>query len=200
VGTAAGGQVEDRRERLVKAAIELFSERPYDEVSVQEIAAKAGAAIGLVYYHFTDKQGLYVAGLEQLAEELRLEVREATSDPRHSSALDRLLAGLKAQLEFVEGHPTIFRDLNSVLSQPQIQALIERERGERLELASQALPAEMKRTDAVEATLEGWLHFVDGVQIAWLQDPKLTAEQVCELCCRVLFASAKAAADFKPKP
>lgn len=197
MGTTADGKLADRRERLIETAIRLFSERTYEEVSVQELAAKADVAAGLLYYHFTDKHGLYVAGLERLAGQLRSDVKAATDDPSHSSPLERLLAGLKAQLEFFEAHPTILRDLSSLVSEPKIKKIVDRQRRERLKLATAALPKGVESSKTVRATIEGWLHFVDGVQIAWLQDRKLTAEQVCELCCHVLMASVKSAAKFE---
>lgn len=165
---------------------------------MQEIAAAADVATGLLYYHFTDKQGLFAAGLELLAEQLRARVKAATSDPSCSSPLDRLLAGLEAQLEFLQEHPTLYNELNGNASRPRVKAIIERDQRERRELASQALPKDIKRTAAVDATLEGWLHFVEGVEIAWVQQGrKLPLEQVCDLCCQVLFASVRAAAKLK---
>lgn len=193
------GKAEDRRERLVDSAVRLFSKRPYEEVSVQDIAADAGVAIGLLYYHFADKQGLYVAGLERLAGEMRTRVKAASQDPAHESALERLMAGLKAQLEFVEEHPTIFRDLGSLAAHPQIDGVIEREREERLKLAVAALPKGVKTARPAMATVEGWLHFVDGVQVTWLSHRTLTAEEVCELSCHVLFASVQSAIEFDKK-
>lgn len=164
---------------------------------MQDIAAAADVATGLLYYHFTDKQGLFAAGLELLAEQLRARVRAATSDPACSSALDRLLAGLEAQLEFLQEHPTLYNELNGNASRPRVKAIVERDRRERLELVVQALPEDVERTAAVDATLEGWLHFVEGVEIAWLKDRKLTVEQVCRLCCEILFASVRTAAKLK---
>jgi AcrR family transcriptional regulator len=197
VGTATNEKLADRRERLIATAIRLFSERSYEEVSVQEIAASADVAAGLLYYHFTDKQGLYAAGLERLAHQLRGDVKAATDDPSHSSPLERLLAGLKAQLEFVQRHPTVLRDLNGLAPEPKVRKIVDRQWRERLELATAALPEGVESTKTVRATIEGWLHFVDGIQIAWLKDRNLTAEQLCELCCHVLMASVSSAAKFE---
>lgn len=153
-------------------------------------------AIGLLYYHFTDKRGLYAAGLETLAEQMRASIRHAVADPAQSSPLEHLLASLKAELEFVEKHPTIYHELNGNASLPKIKSIIDRNHEERLELVRKALPHDVRMTAAVKATIEGWLHFVEGVEIAWLQKRKLTAEQICKLCCHVLFASVRAAGEF----
>jgi AcrR family transcriptional regulator len=50
---------EERRARLVEAAIEAFSERPYVEASLSKIAERARIPKGSFYQYFTDKLDLY---------------------------------------------------------------------------------------------------------------------------------------------
>ncbi len=49
---------DDKRARLLEAALELFETRGYDAVAVPEIARKAGVATGTLYLYFKDKQAL----------------------------------------------------------------------------------------------------------------------------------------------
>ncbi|HEX2592920.1 MAG TPA: TetR/AcrR family transcriptional regulator [Rhizomicrobium sp.] len=49
---------DDKRARLLAAALELFESRGFDGVSVPEIAAKAGVAVGTVYRYFETKEAL----------------------------------------------------------------------------------------------------------------------------------------------
>jgi AcrR family transcriptional regulator len=49
------------RERLMQAAFELFSERGYADVPIHEIAEAAGMTRSAPYYHFRNKEDLYVA-------------------------------------------------------------------------------------------------------------------------------------------
>jgi AcrR family transcriptional regulator len=49
---------DDKRDRLLTAALELFVARGFDGVSVPEIAAKAGVAVGTVYRYFETKEAL----------------------------------------------------------------------------------------------------------------------------------------------
>jgi AcrR family transcriptional regulator len=51
-------KAEDKRTRLLDAALELFETRGYDAVAVPEIARKAGVATGTVYLYFKDKDAL----------------------------------------------------------------------------------------------------------------------------------------------
>lgn len=50
---------EERRARLVEAAIEEFSERPYVEASLSKIAVRAKIPKGSFYQYFEDKLDLY---------------------------------------------------------------------------------------------------------------------------------------------
>lgn len=49
------------RQRIVDAALELFTERGYEQTTMRDIAAHAGVAVGNVYYYFDSKQHLVVA-------------------------------------------------------------------------------------------------------------------------------------------
>jgi AcrR family transcriptional regulator len=51
-------QKDDKRDRLLSAALELFETRGFDAVTVPEIAAKAGVAVGTVYRYFATKEAL----------------------------------------------------------------------------------------------------------------------------------------------
>lgn len=55
------------RQALIAAASELFAERGPDDVSVRELAARAGVNHGLVHRHFGSKDGLLQATMQQLA-------------------------------------------------------------------------------------------------------------------------------------
>src|SRR5256885_1851203 len=49
-------QADLTRERLVRAALELFTAHGYHETTTPQIAKKAGVAEGAIYRHFTSKQ------------------------------------------------------------------------------------------------------------------------------------------------
>ena len=51
---------------MLDAANDLFAERGYDEVSVEDIARSAGVTRGLVHHYFGGRTEVYVALLERL--------------------------------------------------------------------------------------------------------------------------------------
>jgi AcrR family transcriptional regulator len=58
------------RDRIVAAAIDLFSERSYDGASTRDIAARADVTQPLVNYHFQSKEELWRAGVDSLFDRL----------------------------------------------------------------------------------------------------------------------------------
>jgi AcrR family transcriptional regulator len=52
------------RERLLKAAIRLFTQKGYAATSVREIVEAAGVTKPVLYYYFNSKEGLYLAALQ----------------------------------------------------------------------------------------------------------------------------------------
>ena len=82
----------DGRERLVKAALELFSERGYDETTVAEIAERAGLTRSTFFRYFPDKRDVLMAGQQTLS---RLLAEGITEAPGDASPLEAVAAGLK---------------------------------------------------------------------------------------------------------
>src|SRR2546427_11992467 len=62
---AARAEQRDGREALLEAALEVFAERGYRDSSVDEIAERAGYSKGAVYWHFSSKDDLFFALLEE---------------------------------------------------------------------------------------------------------------------------------------
>ncbi|MFZ6991886.1 TetR/AcrR family transcriptional regulator [Curtobacterium sp. RRHDQ66] len=80
------------RERLVLAAVDLFSEQGYDETTVTQIAERAGVTKSTFFRHFPDKRELLVAGQETLSRLLASGIAEAPAD---ATPLDAVAAGLQ---------------------------------------------------------------------------------------------------------
>lgn len=55
----------ERRERILDAAAEQFSDRGYDGASINRIIEEAGISKGALYYYFDDKEDLFATVMEQ---------------------------------------------------------------------------------------------------------------------------------------
>ena len=80
------------RERLVLAAVDLFTEQGYDATTVAQIAERAGVTKSTFFRHFPDKRELLVAGQETLSALLVEGIAEAPAD---ASPLEAVAAGLE---------------------------------------------------------------------------------------------------------
>ena len=96
-------------EALLQAAEELFRKRPMAEVTVEEIAATAGVAVGSVYNHFGSKAGLHAALIERALDTDR-HYMDLAYVPGHSP-VDQLYAASEEYLAFYLANPEYFRML-----------------------------------------------------------------------------------------
>ncbi len=81
----------DTRERLLRAAAELFASQGYDAVSVDEVAAAADRSSGALYAHFGSKHGLLKALLESWQETTSAVVQaEFAVAPDHAARMAAL--------------------------------------------------------------------------------------------------------------
>lgn len=63
-------KIPDVREKILKSAQRLFNQHTYEEVDMRLIARNAGVSVGTVYYHFTDKTGIFVSAFEKSLDKL----------------------------------------------------------------------------------------------------------------------------------
>lgn len=96
--------VDERRDELISAALELFSDRPPEDISIDDVADAAGASRALVYHYFGGKQELYVAALHSAAKQLD----DLLRPPAEGKPLERLAVSLNRYFDFVEDHAAGF--------------------------------------------------------------------------------------------
>ncbi|WP_103351998.1 TetR/AcrR family transcriptional regulator [Amycolatopsis sp. CA-128772] len=85
------------RERLLDAALELFGEHGYDNVTVAEIAERAGLTKRTFFRHFPDKREVLFAGQELLSRILADAVTAAPASATPAEAVGSALAAAAAE-------------------------------------------------------------------------------------------------------
>ncbi|MDH6124531.1 TetR/AcrR family transcriptional regulator [Kitasatospora sp. GP82] len=93
---------ESRREELLTAAVRLFHERGFDNVSTDQLGAAVGIAGPSVYKHFDTKAELLAAALVRSRERLWHEVEGAIAGG--GAPPEALAAGLRAYVDFALRH------------------------------------------------------------------------------------------------
>jgi AcrR family transcriptional regulator len=186
----------ERREELLAAGLRLFSDRPYDELSIDDIAAEAGVAKGLLYYYFGSKRGFYVAIVQAAARELG-----ARLDPDHSlPPAERLRRALDAYLRYVEEHSAGYRTLLSggLGSDPEVRAIRDDQRAFVIGLILDGIGQPRQPAPALRVALEGWLSFVEGASLDWLGRRDLGREEMRGLLIAALGGALAAARTADP--
>lgn len=88
---------ENTRNRILDAALDVFSLKGYHDTKVDEIVERSDTSKGSVYFHFPNKQRLFLALVDKFASLLERRVIEAISE--HDEGIDRVRAALEACLD-----------------------------------------------------------------------------------------------------
>jgi AcrR family transcriptional regulator len=87
------------RGRLIDAAHELFSQRPYADVGTEEIVRRAQVTRGALYHHFADKRDLFRALHERMEGELMEKIAAQLAEASAADPSEALRAGLRSYLD-----------------------------------------------------------------------------------------------------
>ena len=179
---------DQRRTQLLARAKAAFSDRAYDDVSIDDFARDAKISKGLLYHYFPTKRDLYVAGLREIASEL---VAAITNVPARLAPVERVRAGLDAYLGHVARQARAFVSLmrGGIGSDPEVVAVIEGVRTQLFEQFLHGTPFASLLTGNArfEIGVRGWIGFVESVSIDWCAKPRITQLELRELLTEILF-------------
>ncbi|MEA3349523.1 MAG: TetR/AcrR family transcriptional regulator [Chloroflexota bacterium] len=98
------------RQKILKIAEQLFTERGYRAVSVRDIAQACGVTNAALYYHFSNKEALFKEVLELYTMRLGNRMRAAASD--QESAREKVEAMLSEYVDLVAARRSLFFSLH----------------------------------------------------------------------------------------
>jgi AcrR family transcriptional regulator len=183
-------QVDERRRQLLALAADLFARNAFAELSMARIAREAGISKALLYHYFPGKQELFVATLQQAAEELR----EATEPPPDLPALEALAHSVEAFLAWIEQHETAYRKLlESAGSVPEVGALIDEVRDRTSARILDGLGAGATPPPRMRTAVRSWLWQMDGAILDWLEHRDLTRTELRDFLLGALGGALAAA-------
>lgn len=164
----------DRKTAILDAAIGVIARRGIRGLRVEEVAAEAGVAVSLLYYHFDTRDGLVRATLDQANERAAATPGEATDAASGYDAVLRTLLG-----EFEPSPRT--RDSSVVWGEILASAVFEPALREQVRAAGEAWIALVGERIAggqrdgsvragvdVRASAERLTALVDGLSARWL--------------------------------
>ncbi|RJR21332.1 MAG: TetR/AcrR family transcriptional regulator [Desulfobacteraceae bacterium] len=96
-----------QRQEMLDAALDLFSEKGYHNVSMHEIAGKAEFAIGTLYKFFKNKEDLYKALMLGLCEKFQSELTGAINEKQDE--VEKLRSYIRAKGEVFRANISVIR-------------------------------------------------------------------------------------------
>lgn len=97
------------RDRILAAAVDLFSERSFDGASTREIAQRAGVTQPLLAYHHRSKDDLWRAAVDSLFDRLRAAMAERMAGLRGVDDLTAIKLRVREFITFSARNPALHR-------------------------------------------------------------------------------------------
>jgi AcrR family transcriptional regulator len=163
--------VEERRQQLIGVALELFSRRSPDEVSIDEIASAAGISRPLVYHYFPGKLSLYEAALQRAADDLAGRFVESREGPLGA----RLLRVMRRFFDFVDDHGPGFAALmrgGPAVGSSTTNALVDAVRQAAYVQILSHLDVENPPA-RLELVIRSWISLVESTALIWLDGRRI---------------------------
>lgn len=188
--------LDERYTQILELGMKLFAERPYDDVSIDDIAEEAGISKGLLYHYFGSKRDLYVATVREAAKQLRARI-----EPDRSLApAERARSGLEAYLSFVEEHAASFAALmrSGIGTDPEVAAVLEETR----DLIVARLMENMgfsRPRPKFRFVLRSWIGMVEAASLDWLARKDIARDDVLQTMTESLYAAILIAMRLDPE-
>ena len=178
---------DDRMEQTLEAAHELFAERGYAAVTMDEIAARVGVTKPLLYNYFGNKERLYIACMERAGDALIRTIADAVGKTENPG--DALGAGVRAFFGFLDSDRSAWAVLfdETLPHGGEVFERVAAYRGQIVELVSSTLLAqlpdrarEMAKVE-IEALSTALLGAAEALARWWLRTEAISAEGAAEL-------------------
>jgi AcrR family transcriptional regulator len=183
-------EVDERRAQLLEVGARLFTERGYQDVAMSSVASEAGISKALLYHYFASKRDFFLATLEAAAAELAA----ATETDPAADPLDQLTAAVGAYLAWIEAHSASYiKLLESAGTIDEVRSLVDLIRLDTADRIVRGLTGGAPGPPELRTAVRGWLWFMDGACLDWLENRDLERDRLRDLLVQSLFRVAESA-------
>lgn len=170
---------DERRSQILSAARRLFTERPFSEVSMADLADAAGVTRGLLHHYFGGKRDLYLAVIRAMARvptmPLPVEVTDLPADEVWALSVDAWMAMVEANNETW----LMLLSARGPGRDDEVDAILEVARELVALRTLEALRVdESAHGPALRALVRGYGGFAEELVREWLQRKRLTRDEV----------------------
>ncbi|MFI5777862.1 TetR/AcrR family transcriptional regulator [Nocardia sp. NPDC051570] len=181
---------DERRQQLIALGTEMLRDRAIEDISVGEIAAKAGISRGLLFHYFSSKQDFQLAILHRA----NLELLTRTAPDPTLSLFDMLRDAVQRYVDYVSAHRTPYTTLlrGPGSASPEFAALAEESRNTIVDriLAVAPIPGDDPDHPRLRLAVRGWIAFVEETTLSWLRHETISREQLIDMLVQSLPALA----------
>jgi AcrR family transcriptional regulator len=177
---------EARQDQLLDLGAELFADRSYEDVHIEELAEEAGVSRGLLYHYFPTKRAFFAAMVHR--ESTRMS--ELTKTDGSLPILAQLHQGIESYLDYCAGHKMGVKAVfhGGASADPEIQAIVEHDMQLQQDRILSAVEPGGKPTELTQIAVRSWLHFLRNACHTWLDSKNVSRDEIRDLCVHTLVA------------
>lgn len=178
---------------MLALGAEVFGQRPYDDVRIDEIAERAGVSRALMYHYFPDKRAFFAAVVKDQADRL-IEATNHLPLPGQTM-FEEVRTGVLAYMEYQRQHPhsawaayvgigrsdPVLLGIDDEAKDRQMQHIMTRIE---VEGPGNDLDPDVERH--LRVILYGWLAFTFEMCRQRIMDPSTDAGQLADACAHAL--------------
>ncbi|QQM21717.1 TetR/AcrR family transcriptional regulator [Rhodococcus sp. P-2] len=183
---------EDRQRQILEVAVRMLRTEPFDQLSMDRVAAEAGVSSPLLFHYFKNKKGFQNAILEAASADLEDRMRPDPELPITS----QLRSGIETFVDAVIEHPTIYLAVMRMAGSGDVR-MRTIYRGMRRTFTTWIVAAltnlGIESNATVEATIAGWQAFMEEIVVNWIDEPTLERGEMVDLCERIFYHCLPAA-------
>jgi AcrR family transcriptional regulator len=153
-----------RRREIVAAALDVLAHRDVGQISMTDIAERAGSSPALIHHYFGTKLDLAEAALGMAADQL-IDCLDQVPDAEIGVYLN---ATLTTYLDFLQEHPASWTALLRGVGDPTLASIARRVDDHATGLALRKLTEIGVTGPMIETGVRGWLELVKGTCLTWL--------------------------------
>jgi len=180
---------EERRAQLIDLGARMLTERPLEQISVEEIADQAGVSRGLLFHYFASKHDFHLAIVRHAGTDM---LAHTEPDP-DLEPMEMLRGSVAAYVDYVSDNRNTYVSLlrGSASGDAEMREEFERTRAAMADRIVTHLPRLGIEADArITLAVRGWIAFVEEATISWLRDPQIPREELIALHVAALPAVA----------
>lgn len=99
----------DTRDRILKAALDVFTERGFEGASARQIATRAGVNHGLIAYYFGSKKKLWQSAVDHAFGDMQARLEAALEHDPQADARTRAGRVIREHVHYVARRPAFVR-------------------------------------------------------------------------------------------